>query len=233
MLARSVLLLFAGLLLSGLAGAMLWLGAAAEAVALILLWLALASAIVWAVVKEARGDLIGSLALRPPRARALVIGIVIALVAGAALRAVSIGLDIAVHGEAEALAPLSLGPAAWAWLVGFAGPIVIAPIVEEAFFRGVVQTSLQGLIGGRIWPSRRAGVVGSVVVTAVAFAAVHLASAVDLGDLVTIGVSTLLVGLVCGALRAGTGTIVPSMVAHAAFNASAIVISVAAVGGRG
>lgn len=228
-LARSVLLLLAGLVLAGLATAQSGLGAAAAPAGLLLLWLCFAAAIAWAVAKEARGDLAGSLGLRRWRMAPLP-ALALALLIGLVLRALSMLLEAAVLGPAAAQHPPAFAPGPWLWLTGFAGPIVLAPTLEEAFFRGVVQTSVQGVLGGRVWPSARAGRIGSVIVTAILFAAAHAVSATEAGGLLVTGISTLLVGLGCGALAVRTGSIVPPIVAHAIFNASAVVYAVATTG---
>jgi membrane protease YdiL (CAAX protease family) len=83
--------------------------------------------------------------------------------------------------------------------------VVIAPVVEELFYRGL------WLRAGE----RRAGLVAGVVLSAVVFGAMHL-QGVDTFALVGFG-------LVAGALAARAGRLGPAIWAHVAFNATAVV----------
>jgi membrane protease YdiL (CAAX protease family) len=83
--------------------------------------------------------------------------------------------------------------------------VVIAPVVEELFYRGL------WLRAG----ARRAGVVAGVVLSAVVFGAMHL-QGIDTFALVGFG-------LVAGALAARAGRLGPAIWAHVAFNATALV----------
>lgn len=79
--------------------------------------------------------------------------------------------------------------------------IALVPVIlgEELVWRGAVQTSLV----------QRFGATGGVAAAAVAYALAHA----PLGSPVLVGVA-LLCGLVWGALRAGTASLVPPLVAH-------------------
>lgn len=79
-----------------------------------------------------------------------------------------------------------------------------APLVEELFFRGLVQRSLV----------RRLGPAPGIALGAVVFGATHF----DLLGLLGLA----LFGLVLGVLAHRTGRLGPSLVAHVVFNASAV-----------
>ena len=83
--------------------------------------------------------------------------------------------------------------------------VVIAPVVEELFYRGVWLRSAE----------RRLGIVGGVVLSAVVFGIMHL-QGIDTFALVGFG-------LVAGALAARSGRLGPAIWAHVAFNATAVI----------
>lgn len=135
-----------------------------------------------------------------------------------------------LHGN-TGLAPqpiIGAAPPLWMMLVGLLAPVLLAPVIEEVFFRGLLQRSLvAGLAGSRqarpagsaqptgsVW----AAVVGVVVASAV-FTLMHLAGS---GSAVLIG--TFAFGLVAGALTAATGHIGGAIVAHVVFNGIAIAL---------
>jgi membrane protease YdiL (CAAX protease family) len=102
----------------------------------------------------------------------------------------------------EGLAPW-LGPTARVmWGVAWVG--LGAPVIEELFFRGVLQASLARLLNAPL----------AVVLAAVAFGVAHL------------GVQPLwlwpLLGLLFGALAAVSGSLWPAVAAHAAWNLATV-----------
>lgn len=83
------------------------------------------------------------------------------------------------------------------------GAVVIAPLAEELFFRGVLLQTLWVSLGGRWLP---------IGVSAVLFGLVHVAQPQDVVPLVTMGV-------LLGALRLYTGRLWPCVLVHMLFNA--------------
>lgn len=83
-----------------------------------------------------------------------------------------------------------------------------APIVEELFYRGIVQSALTERIG---WPG--------VLIASVIFGAVHL-SVIEFFPLAV-------AGLGFGLLAYGTGRLLPAIVAHMAFNGYVLVLLLA------
>jgi membrane protease YdiL (CAAX protease family) len=91
---------------------------------------------------------------------------------------------------------------------------VVAPIVEELFFRRILQGWLERRLTGRA-----ASVAGGLAITgsAFAFALAHLGQGLAWMPLVVLGV-------VLGVLARQTGSIVPGILAHALFNAVSVVL---------
>jgi membrane protease YdiL (CAAX protease family) len=102
------------------------------------------------------------------------------------------------------------------WVVFGILVCVGAPLVEELFFRGLVQTRLVGLIG--------AG--KGVAVTSLVFGAAHLIGWQDAASLIA-ALILAAGGGVLGFLRYRTGRLGTSMMAHAFFNAMAFAILLA------
>jgi CAAX protease family protein len=94
------------------------------------------------------------------------------------------------------------GTAGWVILILIA--TVGAPVIEELFFRGLIQGAF----------ARRIGATSAIFVTALLFCGAHVLNEGPLAPLVLFPPA-----LVLGYLRAHTGKLVPGMVAHATFNA--------------
>jgi membrane protease YdiL (CAAX protease family) len=176
------------------------------------LWLALGIVPIWATRAKGRGpveDL--GLAIAP-------IDVLIGGVTGAALQfllvpAVYFPLrDVIsrhdIEKQSQDLADKTHGAG---WLLLIVMVVVIAPIVEELFYRGLVMRALERDLKERQvrWASGLA-----VVITAVVFAAMHFEPAAMLGLAVF--------AAVVGGLVMWTGRLGTSMCAHVAFNACAL-----------
>ena len=81
--------------------------------------------------------------------------------------------------------------------------VVVAPILEEMIFRGLVQSALRSLLGP--W--------ATVIVASTLFAALHYGAA----DWVTLP-GLLVLALILGWLYERTGSLWPGIIAHAGFN---------------
>ncbi|MFM8494424.1 MAG: lysostaphin resistance A-like protein [Planctomycetia bacterium] len=92
---------------------------------------------------------------------------------------------------------------------------VVAPIVEELFFRRI----LQGWLEQQLTPSLGAAQAGGLAIAGAAalFAAAHVGQGLAWVPLVGLGI-------VLGVLARQTGSIVPGILAHALFNAVSIVL---------
>ncbi|WP_258524783.1 CPBP family intramembrane glutamic endopeptidase [Microbacterium sp. SMR1] len=107
-------------------------------------------------------------------------------------------------------------PASW-WLTDAAAAGLVAPVLEEFFFRGVMLVAVYTLLRRGAGPAT-AGVAALLVSTAV-FLVSHLVG----GALGVDGVlSIALVGVVCAGLVLLTGRIWTGVVAHVVFNLSGV-----------
>lgn len=104
------------------------------------------------------------------------------------------------------------------WVVLVAVVCIGAPLVEELFFRGLLQTRLVG----------RLGATRGIVTTSLLFGAAHLAAWQGTITLVY-GFSIAGAGLVLGVIRHYSGTLGAPTAAHAFFNAQAV-LAVALLG---
>ncbi len=92
---------------------------------------------------------------------------------------------------------------------------VVAPIVEEFFFRRVLQGWFEKRLGGSFGPGLAAGL--AIAGAALVFALAHLGQGLAWVPLVGLGA-------VLGLLARQTGSIVPGILAHALFNAVSVVL---------
>ncbi|MFN2472089.1 MAG: lysostaphin resistance A-like protein [Gaiellaceae bacterium] len=148
------------------------------------------------------------LALRPPQSwwRALGLGTTIVIAVVVFEAALSRWLQ---PGEEQGLVPTGWdGGRAPQFFANFALIVLLVPIVEELTFRGVGFTLLRRF--GR-WPA--------ILVVGLSFGLVH-------GLVEALPVLTLF-GAVLAFLRERTGSVLPCIVVHGAFNALALAVSIA------
>ncbi|WP_390178791.1 CPBP family intramembrane glutamic endopeptidase [Microbacterium sp. MTN4-26] len=144
---------------------------------------------------------------------------------------VLLGLSLAVmmRGLVELIVPTtgSLGGAtldagALETVVGVAvlvvGYVAVSPIVEELFFRGLIQRATTQ-IGGGAWLSR----IAAIAVTTALFVFLHV-GAIGVTPTWAILVAGVTVGIGCGSLAAATGRLTAAVVAHLGFNASGVIL---------
>jgi CAAX protease family protein len=93
-----------------------------------------------------------------------------------------------------------------------------APIVEELFFRGLVQTVL----------TRTLGTAPAIVVQAVLFGMAHFQFGMTFNQAAIRCGTVMVLGLVNGCLRANTGRLGTGIVAHATYNSIVTVVALAA-----
>lgn len=176
------------------------------------LWLGLVGVTVYAVRAKGSGSLRTDLGLevRPVDVPAgLALGaaiqvVVVGLVLGPLFRD-ALGLDLGA--SARAVGERSEGVVGLVSL--FVVVVLIAPFVEELFYRGLAQRSFQARLG-RAW---------GVVAGAAVFAFMHLQSVEFL--------ALLALGGVCGALAERTGRLGPALFTHMGFNlVTAVVLTV-------
>jgi len=109
------------------------------------------------------------------------------------------------------------------WLFGaLAAPVLIAPLVEELFFRGLLLRAVLGTTrtagGGRVSSS-----VIAVTVSGLVFALVHTLTADSPTTVLVVGVSTFAFGVSVAVLAVVTGRLGGPIIAHLTFNAVVIV----------
>lgn len=146
----------------------------------------------------------------------LVLGALVALVARAVV-------ELIVPTQGSLVSPFGdNGPEQNAALaVSIVGVVLLAPVVEELFFRGAVQRALSALVGDGLPRAVGAGV--AIAVSTVAFVLLH---SIPYGAEVPFSVvlTPLLVGVGAGVLVAVTGRISGAIVAHVLFNSAGIAL---------
>jgi membrane protease YdiL (CAAX protease family) len=176
------------------------------------LWAALLSACRYVSRRRGRGSFVADFALRW---RPLDIGLGLAgSVAARSTESIAVLPVVAFHPRFRApdesvFHRFTTGPTGWIVLALVV--CVGAPVVEELFFRGLIQTRLVG----------RMGPVLGIGVTSVLFGAAHL---IGWSGPVTLvyGLAIAGGGVALGTIRHITGRLGTSMVAHGLFNAQAL-----------
>lgn len=134
-------------------------------------------------------------------------------------RAFDVALSIAFTGSTGLAPAATLGtPDIGLLVVSAIGIVLVSPFLEEVVFRGVFQRRL----AAELTPRTR---FLAVLLTAFLFALLHLllgGGSTPLGG-VQVFVTTFLLGLLTGTLVAMTGRIGGAILAHAVFNAVAVV----------
>ncbi|WP_426737844.1 CPBP family intramembrane glutamic endopeptidase [Plantibacter sp. 2H11-2] len=150
--------------------------------------------------------------------------------AGLLLRIIVSSLEVLSYGGLPATAgntvPLATADDVVYVVVALLSVILVAPVIEETFFRGLVLPSIIGMLRGGRWIA--------VAISALLFAVLHLLAVTTVAQAIVVGVGTLLVGLGAGSLAVLTGRLGPAIVAHVVFNASILALGLSAVtGGTG
>jgi membrane protease YdiL (CAAX protease family) len=165
----------------------------------------LGTALIAGIVKLKRGAVLGDyLALRPVPIRSLLMWLAILVVYVAIADTLTSFIDRDVVPEFMRDAYASANPM---WLLWIA-LVVGAPLFEETFFRGFL---FKGLASSRL------GVTGAIVITAAAWALIHLQY--EAYEMAVIFVMGLLLGLA----RARTGSLFVPLAAHGLANLIATV----------
>jgi membrane protease YdiL (CAAX protease family) len=154
---------------------------------------------------------------------------------GLLVRGIVSALEIATTGRLS-LGSVTFGNVVyngWWVFAALLAPIVLAPFVEELFFRGLVLRSVQGWLTGitvgrpapRSTPqsTHRLASGTAILISASLFALLHMTQASSPSSTLMLGASTLILGIAAGILAVMTGRIGASIVAHATFNATIIV----------
>ncbi len=114
----------------------------------------------------------------------------------------------------------------WAVIFGLGIASLVAPIIEELYFRGLLMRAIRNAVVRRSRSERiraRASTI-SIVVSATIFAAFHLYEATNWTMLFVLGANILVFGLVAGAIASRTGRLGPSLIMHISTNALGAVL---------
>jgi hypothetical protein len=178
------------------------------------LWVGFVGAVVVASRRNGTGNLCADYGLSWPRLKDLWLGLVGATLGRILPLLVLICIVVAGSGfgtpnsaSPRILGVTPSGTAGWVILITLA--VVGAPIVEELFFRGLLQGAL----------SRRIAAVPALFLTAIIFSFAHVLDEGILAPLVLFPMAVVL-----GYLRLRTGKLAAGMVAHCLFNASAFLL---------
>ena len=117
----------------------------------------------------------------------------------------------------------------WMVLNGVIVASLVAPFVEELFFRGLVLRATRNRVLRRGGTPLRAAVI-AIAVSSVGFALLHLYQSTDVTLLIILGGSTLALGVINGAIAIWTGRIGAAIVSHIVYNGSTILIAIAVAG---
>jgi membrane protease YdiL (CAAX protease family) len=129
-----------------------------------------------------------------------------------------VAMDQTLLPEAWSRLPFGLTEAGLALIGG-----ILTPLAEEFFFRGLLIS---------VWQDKM-GIVPTVIVQALIFAALHLAHAgvevypcfaVNPGLAANIFIATFIGGVIFGLIRVRSGSIWPAVIAHAAVNLGAAIL---------
>ncbi|MBF4633032.1 CPBP family intramembrane metalloprotease [Agreia pratensis] len=145
--------------------------------------------------------------------------------AGLLLRAVAGLIETALTGRMIGLGVTFGDPVydGW-WLFGTVlAPVLIAPIIEETFFRGLLQRSTSRFLSLRTGRRTSAGL--AIALSASTFTLLHLMEAANPTAAVILGISTFILGLAAATLTASTGRIGAALVTHIVFNATLVLPS--------
>ncbi len=134
--------------------------------------------------------------------------------------AIGVGAGLTVRALVELVVPAGgslsdpAGGGSLAFWIAAAGAVVVSPLVEELFFRGLLQRALGDALAGA---GRLVAGVAAILVSTAAFTALHTV-ALPQGVPVSLLVGTASVSLACGILTRATGRLGSAIVAHATFN---------------
>jgi membrane protease YdiL (CAAX protease family) len=160
--------------------------------------------------------------------RVTALDVLFGLGAGLLLRAFASVAEIAFYGRMSGLG-VQFGDIVYDgwWVFGtLLAPILLAPFIEELFFRGLVQRTARR-VSERVLPAGLAVFV-SIVVSAALFAVLHLAESTNATAAAVLGISTFALGLTSALIAALTGRIGGSIIAHMTFNGSLVLAALMA-----
>jgi membrane protease YdiL (CAAX protease family) len=147
---------------------------------------------------------------------------------GLLARAVASLVEIAYYGRMTGLG-VTFGEVVYDgwWVFGaIVAPVLVAPFVEELFFRGLVQRTALRLTRRRMRSVTAA--TTSILASTILFTALHLAEVTNVTAALVLGISTFVFGLGSALLAALTGRTGGSVIAHVTFNGSLVLAALLA-----
>jgi membrane protease YdiL (CAAX protease family) len=160
--------------------------------------------------------------------RVTALDVLFGLGAGLLLRAFASVIEIAFYGRMSGLG-VQFGDIVYDgwWVFGtLLAPILLAPFIEELFFRGLVQRTARR-VSERVMPAGLSVVV-SIIASATLFAVLHLTESTNATAAAVLGISTFALGLTSALIAALTGRIGGSIIAHMTFNGSLVLAALMA-----
>jgi hypothetical protein len=142
----------------------------------------------------------------------ILLGVVIVLLL------MSFGLDQAFPNSQNAMFEVNVYKASVIPILFWIAAVIFAPAFEESFFRGFLFVGLQ---------QSRIGSAGAILLTAVAWAALHIQY--DFYGMATV----LVLGIVLGIVRLKTGSLWSTLLIHAAWNLASMISVALYVSGTG
>ena len=124
----------------------------------------------------------------------------------------------------SAASPQVGSPGWWIWLagvlvLGLLAPVVIAPFIEELFFRGLLLRAVQRVTDAR--PAVALAV--AALVSASVFALLHVVGSGSIIETLVVGTGTFVFGLAAASVTAVTGRLGSAILAHVVFNGLVVV----------
>ncbi|WP_229229792.1 CPBP family intramembrane glutamic endopeptidase [Sinomonas cyclohexanicum] len=117
----------------------------------------------------------------------------------------------------------TMGTMAVAW--GVLAPTLVAPLLEETYFRGLIQRGIATAGPPIMAMGRRGAMVLAVLLSSVVFAATHVVMLAAQPHMAAVaGLATLAFGLLAGTLTAATGRLGGAIVGHVAFNGIGVLV---------
>ncbi|MCH6471819.1 CPBP family intramembrane glutamic endopeptidase [Sinomonas terrae] len=108
-------------------------------------------------------------------------------------------------------------------VLGILAPVVIAPVIEEIYFRGLIQRSLAAALEPLGRAPRWAA---AVVLTSLAFALVHALLLIGTpNEAMLTGISTFIFALLAGTTAAATNRLGGSIAGHIVFNGLGVLLT--------
>lgn len=136
---------------------------------------------------------------------------------GLLTRVIATIIEIAFYGRSGS-GPLLLDDSRWVFFALLA-PVIIAPVIEELFFRGLFLRALLRLSFPGVFSNSRFRNVFAIVVSSLTFALLHVVVATSPLEAIVTALATLVFGTAAGTVALLTKRAGGAIIAHSVFNA--------------